>query len=320
MTFSLVIPVFNEQETLEYSFDRLIKVLQGSFFAKYSRIEMILVNDGSRDKTPQLLEKLLRRSPVGPVHLKVLHFSRNFGHSNAVLAGLEAATGEEIGIIDADLQDPPELLPEMLAHLGEADVVYGQRLHREAESFFKRTSAWAFYRLLNFMTGIEIPKDTGDFRVITRDVLKAVLQCREQNPFLRGLVAWVGFRQKAFPYNRQARQFGVTKYTLKKMIRFAMQALLSFSLVPLRLSIYLGLFTMLGSVGLTAWAIFRHLSGGTVPGWTSMVVLFLFVQSITLLMIGVIGYYVGQIHLGVQGRPRYILRETAPRGGGNARV
>lgn len=315
MNLSIVIPVFNEEETLAYSFERLIKALQTPFLdeARVTGVEIVFVNDGSKDKTPWLLEELRASRETAKLKIKNLHFSRNFGHSSAVLAGLEEASGDVIAIIDADLQDPPELLGPMVEELGKGyDVVYGQRLQREKESVFKRLTAWGFYRTLNLLTGFPIPNDTGDFRVMKREVLESLLRCGEPDPFLRGLVAWVGYRQKAYPYVRESRKFGSTKYPFKKMLKFALHAILNFSVTPLRLAIYFAFITFVGCLVLIAWALKVHFDGHTVPGWTSMLVAFLLGQSMSLLVMGVIGLYIGQIHIGVQGRPRYIVRKSAP--------
>lgn len=308
---SIVVPCFNEEETLAYTHQRLLTVLGDESWKQFLSIELIYVNDGSRDKTAEILNSFSELSKGKRISVQILHFARNFGHSNAVLAGLESSTGDVIGIIDADLQDPPELLIPMFESLLEGqDVVFGQRVSRQAESFFKRFSAWAFYRLLNAVTGVTIPKDTGDFRIMRRDVVTALLACGEQEPFLRGLVAWVGFKQKAYGYDREARKYGSTKYPLKKMIRFASQAILSFSTAPLRIAIYLSFLTFLVSLALIAWALIVHYAAQTIPGWTSMVIAFLIGQSMTLFAIGVIGLYIGHIHIGVQNRPRYIAKKS----------
>jgi dolichol-phosphate mannosyltransferase len=240
----------------------------------------------------------------------VLRFSRNFGHSAAVFAGLSRVSGDLVAIIDADLQDPPELLSPMIQTLDKtgADVVYGQRSERKGESFLKRVTAWMFYRFLNLLSGVEIPRDTGDFRVMTREVSDAVSSLTEREPFLRGLVAWVGFKQVAFPYERQRREHGTTKYPLRKMIHFASHAIISFSLLPLRLAVYAGLLGMSCSLCLSVYALYLHAQGNTVPGWASIIVGFTFGQSTTLLVIGIIGIYLGRVHSSLQLRPRYILR------------
>lgn len=311
--FSLVIPIFNEEEAVPHTFSRLQKLMSSEAYCKLGlKTELVFVNDGSSDKTAEVLNRLIRENNQNQsIQCKVLHFSRNFGHSQAVLAGLEQASGSFIGIIDADLQDPPELLVPMLEKLMSGfDVVYGQRLERQGESFFKRFTAWAFYRMLNWITGVAIPKDTGDFRVMTREVQVAALKFKEQQPFLRGLIAWLGFNQAAFPYERAGREHGVTKYPFKKMLKFAVQALLAFSNLPLQIAIYVCFFTISITVGLSSWALFVHFTGQTVPGWTSLLIVFLFFQSITFAVVGIFGLYISQIHEGVKNRPRYIVRES----------
>lgn len=311
MMFSLVIPVFNEEETLKYSFERLKKSLTTSDFNRFSKIEMIFVNDGSRDQSAKILGEIADQETTDKLQIEVLHFSRNFGHSNAVLAGLEHSKGEIIGIIDADLQDPPEVIGPMINEIEQGyDVVYGQRLKREKESFFKKITAWGFYRTLNLLTGLPIPNDTGDFRVIRREVLESLLRCGEPDPFLRGLVAWVGYKQKAYGYIRESRKYGTTKYPFRKMMKFAMHAILNFSIKPLQFAIYAAFFVFMICVGLMAWALYVYINGQTVPGWTSLLIAFLLGQAMVLLVLGVIGLYIGQVHVGVQGRPRYIIRKN----------
>jgi len=236
MKLSIVVPVFNEEQTLSYSFERLNKVAE-DLRPRYDAIELVFVNDGSRDKTATIMRAL--KSAVADI--RVLHFSRNFGHSAAVFAGLEASNGDHVAIIDADLQDPPEIIGQMLEGLNTgADVVYGQRIERKDETWFKKTTAWAFYRLLDRLAGTDIPKDAGDFRVMTREVVDAVLSCHESDPFLRGLVAWVGFEQRPFPYSRDGRKYGTTKYPFSKMLKFGLTAIVNFSEAPLRAAFYFG--------------------------------------------------------------------------------
>lgn len=310
-TLSIVVPVFNEQAALPHSHAELSRLADAPEFAELEWMEIIYVNDGSTDNTASILSQIQRTSH--PIRVRVLHFSRNFGHSAAVFAGLDAAAGEYIAIIDADLQDPPGLLPAMYGELkAGCDVVYGQRRKREGDTVFKRFTAWAFYRLLDRLTGFDIPADTGDFRILTREVRNAVISCKEQQPFLRGLVAWVGFRQKAHPYLRQRREHGTSKYPFRKMLRFAVNAILSFSTLPLRLAIYLGFVGFLGSLSISAWVAFEYLNHRVIQGWTSVLLGFLYGQSITLITIGVIGLYIGQIENQAKGRPRYILRESNP--------
>ena len=307
--FSVVIPVYNEQETIEYSHNRLVASLQGGDLAEFKIIELIYVNDGSRDQSAAMLSEIKRRTTNPGIKVVLIHFSRNFGHSAAVMAGLEQARGDYTLIIDADLQDPPEIVSAMYRKLLEGyEVVYGKRLSRKNETMFKRSTAWLFYRILNFMAGVTIPKDTGDFRIISRAVRSALLECREPEPFLRGLVAWLGFNQYAFEYQRDERKFGTTKYFYRKMFSFALNAISSFSTLPLKFAIYLSFMSFVFCLALIGWAVGMHLHGGTVPGWASILSAFLFGQSMTLFTIGVIGLYVGKIHVGIQARPRYIVR------------
>lgn len=304
---SIVIPVFNEQECLDVSFTRLNEAIKNSSL-KNRNIEMIFVNDGSRDRTPQILKSYEVLSTPSLTY-RTINFSRNFGHSAAVLAGLEASKGELVSIIDADMQDPPELIPLMVERLAEGyDVVYGVRVTRGGETFFKKLSAWFFYRLINILSSVDIPKDTGDFRVMKRDVVLALLQCGDQSPFVRGLVAWVGFNQLALPYNREERKLGTTKYPLKKMIKFAWQAISSFSNAPLIFIVYIGLLMSFLSFLIGLWALNHYFNGRVIPGWTSLLLGFLAGNSVTLLMLGIIGLYLGKVIDQVRTRPRYIVK------------
>jgi dolichol-phosphate mannosyltransferase len=306
-TLSLIVPVYNEEETLPFTHERLVALSKAPGMAV--RLQIVYVDDGSKDGSPMILDRLAQELP-DRVEIRVVHFARNFGHSAAVTAGLAESTGDMIGIIDADLQDPPELVPEMAALIEQGwDVVYGQRTARRGETIFKRFTAWSFYRILGMLTGVEIPRDTGDFRVITREVRDALLECRDQEPFLRGLVAWVGFQQKALPYVRDARRYGSTKYPFRKMLRFASNAVLSFSSAPLRVATHLGVVGLVLSLLIGLWALWTKLSGRAVSGWTSMLGGMLVGQSFILLCIGFIGSYTGRIYTQVQGRPRYIVRQ-----------
>jgi dolichol-phosphate mannosyltransferase len=305
-TLSLIVPVYNEEETLPFTHERLVALSKAPGMAV--RLQIVYVDDGSKDGSPMILERLAL-SVSERVEIRVVHFARNFGHSAAVTAGLAECTGDMIGIIDADLQDPPELIPGMVALIEQGwDVVYGQRTARRGETLAKRFTAWSFYRILGVLTGVEIPRDTGDFRVITREVRDALLECRDQEPFLRGLVAWVGFQQKALPYVRDPRRYGSTKYPFRKMVRFASNAVLSFSSAPLRVATHLGVVGLVLSLLIGAWALWTKLSGRAVSGWTSMLDGMLVGQSFILLCLGFIGSYTSRIYTQVQGRPRYIVR------------
>lgn len=314
-SLAVVVPAFNEAETLRYSHERLMATLQQ---VRVASVEIIYVNDGSNDGSGRFFEDLIANHEPLPgkaepaVTLTYIELSRNFGHSAAVLAGLEAAKADAVAIIDADLQDPPELISGMVEELRKGwDVVFGKRQSRERESVFKRMTAWLFYRTLRLLAGFEIPADTGDFRVMTRQVRNAVLDCHETEPFLRGLVAWVGFRQRPMPYVRGGRKFGRTKYPFRKMMRLATLAILSFSVKPLRIAAWLGalgfgICVVMGLVAVVSWA-----QGNNVPGWTSLIVAFMTVQSLTLIIIGILGVYIGRIYSEVQRRPRHVIRTTS---------
>lgn len=307
-SLSIVVPVYNEEETLAYTIQRLLTVAR----ALPCQTEIIFVNDGSADHSQAILQDWLAKTRDEKVQLRSILLSRNFGHASAVLAGLEKAQSDLIAIIDADLQDPPELLADMIAQLEteHVDVVYGKRIKRQGESWFKRFTAWLFYIVIGKLTAVKIPRDTGDFRVITRQVRDAVLFCKEHDPFIRGIVAWVGFKQKEFPYVRESRQHGTTKYPLKKMIKFAMLAIISFSAKPMLISFYIGLFGMLLSMSLGLWALFGVLFGHTVPGWASLLAGFSLVQSIIFLLLGVQGLYLARVHEESINRPRFIIKQS----------
>lgn len=311
---AIVIPVFNEEEAIGVTIDRLGEVASKILSdCQIGEIEFVFVDDGSRDHSAKILRERSKAWQSAQVSFRVVQFSRNFGHSAAVFAGLEMARGDLFAILDADLQDPPELLIPMIQTLNreKADVVYGLRRVRNGEGPFKRMTAWMFYRLMNVLSGTVIPKDTGDFRVITKEVRDIIVSLQEREPFLRGLVAWVGFNQVAFPYDRQPRTLGETKYPLRKMFRFAIQAIMSFSSFPLKIAIYLGMIGIICSTLIAAYALFIWYEGEAIPGWTSLIIGLSFGQSMTFTLIGVIGLYLGRIHTAIQGRPRYIVREES---------
>jgi polyisoprenyl-phosphate glycosyltransferase len=247
--------------------------------------------------------------------VQFLDFARNFGHQVAVSAGLDHARGDIIAIIDADLQDPPELLPQMLAQMqaGGLDVVYAQRRRRRGETAFKRWSAKGFYRLLNDWSSVDIPLDTGDFRLLTRQVAEAVRQMPERQKFLRGQISWVGFRQAPFFYERDARFAGATKYPLRKMLRFAIDGLTGFSSIPLKFASVMGFFVSLFAFVLILWVLFVRLFGSAVgqsvePGWASQMLVTLFLGGVQLICIGILGEYLARIHENTKARPLYVLR------------
>ena len=305
---SLVLPVFNEEAIIP-ELDRRLK----AFFTDVGSAvgeawEVIFVNDGSRDTSLALLKQLAAAEP----RYKVLSFARNFGHQMAITAGLDRAEGEAVVVMDADLQDPPEVVKAMVERWREGfDVVYGVRSRRHGEGWFKRFTAAAFYRLLRAMLGgVSIPVDAGDFRLMSRPVVLTLRALREQHRFVRGMVAWVGFRQTAVSYERPPRFAGETKYPLGKMIRFAIDGITSFSIVPLRLATWLGI--VAGGVTLVAgiWSVYVKLFGtGVVPGWTTIMILVGVGSSAQLLMTGILGEYVGRIYEEVKRRPLYVVGE-----------
>ncbi len=300
---SLVIPIYNEEEVLPQLDERLTKLLK----TLGEDCETVFVDDGSKDRSLELLRVMVAREP----RYRVISFARNFGHQRAITSGMDAARGKAIVVMDADLQDPPEVVVEMLAKWREGyDVVYGRRRSREGETWFKLVSARLFYRLFALMIPIEVPLDTGDFRLMSRRVVVAMRELRETHRFVRGLVAWVGFKQTAVEYDRAARAAGETKYPFRKMIAFAFDGIASFSILPLRLATYLGLLVGAASVLYAVTAIITHFGfHATVPGWTTTVVLMSALSSVQLIVIGVLGEYVGRIYEEVKGRPLYIVGE-----------
>ena len=306
-TLTLVIPIFNEEEVIPELARRLREVIQ-AWEALIDSWEVVFVNDGSRDKSFEQLKGLAAEEP----RFKVISFARNFGHQMAITAGLDRAEGEAVVIMDADLQDPPEVVAEMITRWREGyDVVYGVRKTRHGETFFKKLSAAIFYRLLRAMLGgISIPADAGDFRLLSRPVVLAMRALRERHRFVRGMVSWVGFRQIAVYYDRPARFAGETKYPLKKMLRFAADGIASFSIVPLRFATWLGVMSGV-MAGLTAaWATYQRFYGsGVVAGWTTIMIAVALGASAQLLMTGVLGEYVGRIYEEVKRRPLYITAE-----------
>ena len=301
---SAVVPCYNEASGLELFWERLAAACNSCTAGAY---EIVFVDDGSSDSTWDKITELSRRDAkvVG------VSLSRNFGHQSALTAGLSFTRGERILIIDADLQDPPELLGEMMRLMDQGiDVVYGQRANRQGETWFKRWTAATFYRLLARITDVNVPLDTGDFRLMSRRALEALQSMPEQHRFIRGLVAWIGFKQVAIHYVRQQRIAGSSKYPLMRMIRFAGDALTGFSVLPLRIvSMFGACFGLLGTASLV-YALVSWLVFDAVPGWASTVVLISILGSIQLLALGIMGEYLGRIYMEVKGRPHFIVREV----------
>jgi len=303
---SIVVPCYNEQECLAELHQRLTESAREAVGEDY---ELVLVNDGSNDRTWHMMRELAAKDP----RLVAINLSRNHGHQLALTAGLDLCKGERILIIDADLQDPPELLGDMLETMRreDADVVYGVRSSRVGETRFKRTTAHAFYRMLARATDVDIPVDAGDFRLMSRRALDALLAMPEQARFIRGMVAWIGFRQAPFAYKRDQRFAGETKYPLRKMVRFALDALTGFSSAPLKLASHAGLWLAAGSVLIVAYILFGWLSGRTVPGWTSLMLVVVVLGAVQMLVLGLMGEYIGRLYSQAKQRPLYIVQEIA---------
>ena len=300
---SLIIPVYNEEAIIE-ELDRRLK----AFLAEVDETwEVLFVDDGSHDGTPAALGNLAAAEP----RYKVISFSRNFGHQIAITAGMDRAEGDAVVIMDADLQDPPEVVTEMIQKWREGyDVVYGQRSIRHGESVFKRATAAAFYRVLRTLMPIEMPLDTGDFRLMSRSVVLSMRALREQHRFVRAMVSWVGFKQTAVRYERPERFAGETKYPLRKMIRFAIDGITSFSIVPLRVATWLGLLSGVVAIVTSAWALYAAIAEQTVPGWATIMIAVALAASAQLIMTGILGEYIGRIYEEVKRRPLYVVADT----------
>ena len=311
---SVIVPMYYEEEVAEECYKRLKKVLEG-LSEKYL-YEIIFINDGSKDKTLNILENIAQDNK----NVKVISFSRNFGHQCAVTAGLKYITGDAIVIIDADLQDPPELIPEMLKLWEDGnEVIYGKRKSREGESKFKLLTASMFYKTLNALSDVEIPKDTGDFRLVDRKVVEVINSLPEHNKFLRGLFSWVGFKQIPFEYERKERVAGKTKYPLSKMLKLAQDGIFSFSTKPLRIVGTMGIISILIPIIILIYAILSYIFNWNdlASGWTSMMVTMTFLGGMILISLWMIGEYVGRIYDETKRRPEYIIERTFNIGEGN---
>lgn len=301
-TLSVVIPIFNEEETLEVLYERLSKVLDGLG----EDYEVIFVNDGSRDRSELLLRDIQKRNP----RFKSIHFSRNFGHQTAITCGFDHAKGRAVIAMDGDLQDPPEVLPDLLARWREGyDVVYAVRQKRK-EGLLKRTAYKTFYWVLHKVSYLDIPLDSGDFSLIDRRVIDVLQSMPERNRFVRGLRTWAGFRQIGYEYAREARFAGQSKYSLGKLMKLAFDGLVSYSYVPLRLVSNVGLLVSMSALAYMGYLLVARMFGDMpIQGWTSTVVILLFLGGIQLLSLGVIGEYVGRIFEEVKHRPQYVVRD-----------
>ena len=310
MKLSIVVPCFNEEACLAELRERMSAAARIAVGEDY---ELVLVNDGSRDSSWLMMQRMAADDP----HVIAVNLSRNHGHQLALTAGLDLSRGDTILIIDADLQDPPELLPAMFETMRaqNADVVYGVRKSRSGETAFKRATAHGFYRLLSRATEVDIPLDAGDFRLMSRRALDALLAMPEQARFIRGMVAWIGFRQVPFAYDRQQRFAGETKYPFRKMMRFAFDALTGFSSAPLKLASHAGLLLSLGSLLIIIYIAWAWLSGQSIQGWTSLMLVVVVLGAVQMFVLALMGEYIGRLYNEAKRRPLYIVQEVAGRDG-----
>lgn len=300
---SVIVPCFNEEAVLTTTYSRLAKALGQVAY----QVEFVFVDDGSTDATLSILQTLAEKDN----RVRIVSFSRNFGHEAAVTAGLRNCFGSEAAIIDADLQDPPECIPQMRDVLKEqcCEIVYGRRIVRKGESLFKKLTSYLFYRLLNLLSDVKFPTETGDFRVMNRRVIDVFNGFREHGKYVRGLIAWTGFRQVPFDYVREPRFAGETKYSPAKLFNFALSSIFSFSSRPLHLALNLGFASVFVAFGLLLWAVLERLinPAAAVQGWASTIVVVLFLGGVQLLSIGILGQYLGGIFEESKARPEYIV-------------
>lgn len=306
MLLSVIIPCFNEETVLRSTYSEISAALGASESLDY---ELIFVDDGSKDGTQAILKSLA----AADKRVKVISFSRNFGHQPAVSAGLRYCQGDLAAIIDADLQDPPQIIPDMIKAMLAADAnsVYGVRKKREGETFFKLATARIFYRLLNSLAESHLPANTGDFRIIDRKIINSFNGLSENNKYIRGLMSWIGYKQIPFYYERQPRFAGVTKYTFKRMLRFASIAIFYFSKKPLKLATMLGFAGVLGGLFLAIWIIYNKLHNPQqlIAGWPSVILTIVFFGGVQLITIGILGQYIGSLFDEIKKRPEFIISE-----------
>jgi len=302
--YSVLVPAHDEEAVLDECHRRLKEVMDSTG----EPYEIVFIDDGSRDRTGEMLRALAAVDPS----VKVIGFSRNFGHQIAISAGMDHASGDAVVVIDADLQDPPAVILQMIAKWKEGyDVVHGRRAERQGETAFKKATAFLFYRILRSLTEVDIPPDVGDFRLIDRKVCDVMARIRERNRFVRGIISWIGFRQTTVSYVRERRFAGETKYPLSKMLRFAFDAIIGFSYRPLKLASYLGLVTSLGGFLYLAYVVYlKYFTDRTVQGWTSIIAMNLIFNGIVLLLLGIMGEYIGRIYDESKARPFYVVREV----------
>lgn len=304
MDISVIIPVYNEEKNIQHLYDRLTQVM-GNLNVTY---ELIFVNDGSNDASIGLIKVLAKKN----TEVKYIDFSRNFGHQIAVTAGLDKTIGDAVVIIDADLQDPPELINEMYKKRKEGfEVIYAKRKKRKGESFLKLWTAKIFYRLLSKLTSISIPVDTGDFRMIDKKIVEVLREMPEKNKYLRGQISWVGFNQTFVEYNREERQAGTTGYTYRKMLNFALDGITSFSDVPLKVVTYFGFMVSIVAFLVSVYALIVKLVwNDSVAGWSSLMIAILFIGGIQMIAVGIIGEYLSRMNHNIRNRPLYIIKDS----------
>jgi len=301
LTISVIVPVLNEEKNIPVLYRRLTTSLDTFNY------EILFVNDGSTDKSEDEIQKLR----VKDKNVKLINLSRNFGHQMAITCGIDHVMGDAAIIIDSDLQDPPEIIPKMIIKWQEGfDVVYGVRKERKGESPLKLITANFFYALIRLLSGTKIPQNVGDFRLISRNIIEVLKTSREYQRFLRGIISWAGFKQTGINFTRDRRYAGNSKYTTFAMIKLAIDALLSFSFLPLRIASILGLLTTTVSVGLLVYSLYVTAEGRTVRGWSSLIVTMLFLGSVQLISLGIIGEYLGRIYEEVKSRPLYVVSKS----------
>lgn len=307
LRLSVIIPCYNEEDIIATTYNRLMEVVNTNGYN--TNYEVIFIDDGSKDGTLRFLESKAAEN----TNIKVLSFSRNFGHQPAVCAGICEATGDVAIIIDADLQDPPELFPDIIAKYQEtkANVVYCVRKNRQGVGFFKKIAYKVFYRTVNYLSDVDLPLDSGDFRLIDRHVIEGFKQFREKNKYVRGIISWMGFSQTPFYYNRPGRAGGETKYSFRKLLQLASVGMFYFSKKPLKLALNLGIISIIIGLVLTGVVIVEKISGDLeeVPGWASLIITIIFFGGVQLVTVGVLGEYIGNIFDEVKDRPEYIIKK-----------
>ncbi len=304
MEISVIIPAYNEEDNINVLHQRLSSVLQ-QITGQY---ELIFVNDGSKDNTMPMIRALSKQHP----EVRYIDFSRNFGHQIAVTAGIDKAAGDAVVIIDADLQDPPELIIDMYKKMKEGfEVVYAKRKHRKGENWFKLWTAKVFYRLLSRITSISIPVDTGDFRIMDRKIVSILKEMPEKSKYLRGQISWIGFNQTYVEYDREERLRGETGYPISKMLRFALDGITGFSDLPLKIVTYFGFLVSIFAFFVMIYALYsRFIIKDYEPGWASIMVVILFIGGIQMIAVGIIGEYLSRMNKNIRNRPLYIIRDT----------